>query len=749
MSSTLLQRHLCFHSRLWTGQQAWVSTTSAINRGLRATRDDGGSAGGDRDRFRKGASSTASRSGFRDKPPFENRRKLGDHVEYDRKPSFDRSDRDGRKRDREDRPAGRDRPSRDAFVERPYSSSGFRDRQSRSSSSEFRDRPSSSNEFRDRDRSSFSNRRERRDDGGNDESPRSSYGRRFERQDSLAPRRFGEDRPSAGRSRFREDSDLRSRDTDSPQERRGGRNRPGQRERRERATSGSFASGRNGRHPDQDEVDEAGHANNFGLRPGEKRRDVKKHIKNACRQIRFIQEKETAGEDITDLVADVKFALKRINQTADLESDEGADAVVSSFRDSSKPGTFLAGDIPDGEKSVIYITEEGELGVHLAQNPKITKAPNKSKTDYMDEKAKVWSEPSKSARRERQSRSDKDEEEIPDAVPYTTAASEFLYGYNSVLAALRARRRQGYKLYIHPKIFEREMGGEGTESGEKPASELVKLAKDANIPFINEFRTALLNQMSGDRPHNGVVLEASKLPAPPVLGLMKPELRKGIIPIELGKQTADEESIHGAPRTIRALGSSWRHPFVLLLDGITDPGNLGNIIRTAHFYGVDAVAVATNTCANLSSAILAKASSGACEAVQILAVPSASGFIHSCSRYRWKIYGAVAPTEEERSRQNNDQYLTTSAVATNSPLAKHSIVLMLGAEGEGLRQNLRARADKFISIEGGPRAEGTPDVGVDSMNVSVATGILLEALMRKPVDAPDSVVAGDEELIGS
>jgi len=70
---------------------------------------------------------------------------------------------------------------------------------------------------------------------------------------------------------------------------------------------------------------------------------------------------------------------------------------------------------------------------------------------------------------------------------------------------------------------------------------------------------------------------------------------------------------------------------------------------------------------------------------------------------------------------------------------------MLGAEGEGLRQNLRNRADHFVSIEGGPKAESVPDVGVDSMNVSVATGVLLEAFLRKPVDAPDSI-AQDEQV---
>ncbi|KXT05691.1 hypothetical protein AC578_5630 [Pseudocercospora eumusae] len=678
MSSSLLQRHLCFHCRLSTGQRALVSTTSAINRGLRATRDGDNFNRGGRDRSRRAIPST--RTGSRDRPSLGKPRRLSDHVETSR---F--SDQRGRYGLGQAKSAREDRPS---------SRSGFRDR----------DRPQ---------RSSY-----RSDEGSTSRSSKPGNGRS---------------------SRLSEDYDFNDRGREQPPPHQGRRNRPGQRERRERALAGKPSGGMGRRHD--------GGGNDRGPL-SHKPRDLRKHIKNACRQIHFIQSKESAGEDVRDLISDVKFSLKNINMDPILESDDGADEVVALFRDGSKDGTFLAGDLPDGKKSVIYITEQGTLDVDIATSPKITKDPNQRKAAYMEEKAKVRSEPSKPAKRERRASSDEGDENVPLAVPYSRAGSEFLYGYNSVLAALRAKRRKCYKLYIHPKIFERDIGGEGTASGEKPFNELQQLAKAAKITIVNESRVALLNQMSGDRPHNGVVLETSRLPAPPILGLMKPELRKGIIPVELGKQSNEDEEINGAPGTIRALGSSWRHPFVLLLDGITDPGNVGNIIRTAHFYGVDAVAIATNTCANLSSAVLAKASSGACEAVQILAVPSASGFIHSCSRYRWKIYGAVAPTVEEAGRPNNDQHITASALSSNSPLAKHSCILMLGAEGEGLRQNLRARADKFVSIEGGARAEGTPDVGVDSMNVGVATGVLLEAFLRKPVDAPSNIVADSEESIG-
>jgi 21S rRNA (GM2251-2'-O)-methyltransferase len=62
---------------------------------------------------------------------------------------------------------------------------------------------------------------------------------------------------------------------------------------------------------------------------------------------------------------------------------------------------------------------------------------------------------------------------------------------------------------------------------------------------------------------------------------------------------------------------------------------------------------------------------------------------------------------------------------------------MLGAEGEGLRENLKNRANAFVSIARGEQLNDSPDVGVDSMNVSVATGVLLESFLRKPEGAPE------------
>ena len=347
---------------------------------------------------------------------------------------------------------------------------------------------------------------------------------------------------------------------------------------------------------------------------------------------------------------------------------------------------------------------------------------------------------SKSTQTQEQGLHEDEEFTVPLRVPYTTAASCFVYGSNAVLAALRAQRRRLYRLYLHPRLSAREANAEA----------ITGLAKKLNIRTESDADVRLLNQMSEQRPHNGVVLEASRLPGAPVLSLAKPDRKASIVPLVLDRQSAEDVAVNGAPDAFPTLPETWRHPFVLMLDGILDPGNVGNILRTAHFYGVDAVVLATNTCAPLTSAALAKASSGACEALRIFSLPRPTSFVHDSAKAGWRIYAAVAPPSQrpEELRRSNDhnRMMTTSTVAQSSPLVQYPVILMLGAEGEGLRENLRNRAKHFVTIEQGERAfdgEKQADVGVDSLNVGVAAGVLVEAFMRKPEGAPQLSDAGE------
>lgn len=73
-------------------------------------------------------------------------------------------------------------------------------------------------------------------------------------------------------------------------------------------------------------------------------------------------------------------------------------------------------------------------------------------------------------------------------------------------------------------------------------------------------------------------------------------------------------------------------------------------------------------------------------------------------------------------------YYTTSTL--QNPNQKHPSVLMLGGEGEGLRRLLEKKADYLVGVEGNRAGQG----GVDSLNVSVAAGLLCDAFMKKPAE---------------
>ncbi|KAM0721557.1 hypothetical protein Q7P37_002482 [Cladosporium fusiforme] len=310
---------------------------------------------------------------------------------------------------------------------------------------------------------------------------------------------------------------------------------------------------------------------------------------------------------------------------------------------------------------------------------------------------------------------------IPVAVPYTTASSQFLYGANSVVAALRGNRRKVYQLFV-----KKSEAVNPQDRSEK--YQLIKLAKQAGVPVKEQRDTRLLDKLSDGRPHNGAVLEVSALSAPPAMTLSKPDSASETLSVKLYGQNAEEKAVNGESLTLKYDSKSWRQPFVLFLDGITDPGNLGGILRTAHFYGVDAVAVAVNTCANLSSPVLAKASSGACEAIPIIAVPKPTSFITQSAKAGWRICAAVAP---EKNSGRVHKQLTPSGIGLANPLTRNPCILMLGSEGAGLRDNLRTKSDLDVTI---PRGVSTPSpVGVDSINVGVAGAVLTEAFMREPL----------------
>ncbi|KAL1652473.1 hypothetical protein SLS61_005079 [Didymella pomorum] len=323
----------------------------------------------------------------------------------------------------------------------------------------------------------------------------------------------------------------------------------------------------------------------------------------------------------------------------------------------------------------------------------------------------------------------------PDSLPYTTAASEFIYGYSSVLAAIRAQRRQFYKLYVNSRGLNRDI-----LLARAKASNLRQITREVGDQYDRAFDKA-----SSGRPHNGFILEASPLPVPPIAELKECVKESGKFEVILGPQTKEELAVNGT-RTSYAYKSTWRFPLILYLDGILDEGNLGAIARSAYFLGVEAIITPTRQSAPWSH-IAVKASAGAAEAIPIFKVQEPAEFLGSAARNGWRCYAADAvPAVKGKGEEEGASDIVYTQARSNkelddhSPVIEHPTILMMGAEGTGLKASLQNIAHYKVGIKHGREVD---EVGVDSLNVSVAASLLChDMLKRKPTVErdPENVV---------
>jgi 23S rRNA (guanosine2251-2'-O)-methyltransferase len=142
-------------------------------------------------------------------------------------------------------------------------------------------------------------------------------------------------------------------------------------------------------------------------------------------------------------------------------------------------------------------------------------------------------------------------------------------------------------------------------------------------------------------------------------------------------------------------------PLLLVLDGVTDPHNLGACLRSADAFGAQAVIVPKDRAVGVNATV-AKAACGAADTVPVVAVTNLSRAMREMKERGIWLLGADAGGES----------LFTAELA--GPVA-----WVLGAEGQGLRRLTRESCDRIVGI---------PLVGsVESLNVSVAAGICLYA----------------------
>ena len=247
------------------------------------------------------------------------------------------------------------------------------------------------------------------------------------------------------------------------------------------------------------------------------------------------------------------------------------------------------------------------------------------------------------------------EEKEPDELPF------LIYGRNAVKEAVKAGRS------IDKILVQTEPDGS--------LREIVALAKEAKV-IVHEVIRKKLDEVCLPFGHGG-----------------KTANHQGIVAYTAGVEYCEVSDI------LALAAEKGEKPFVVVLDGVEDPHNLGSIIRSADCAGAHGVILGKHRSAPVTAAAV-KASAGASEHMLIARVVNISAALEELKTAGLWIAGADM---EGESMYRQDM---TGAFA-----------LVIGNEGEGLSRLVRERCDYLVSI---------PMNGhVDSLNAGVAAGILL------------------------
>jgi 23S rRNA (guanosine2251-2'-O)-methyltransferase len=234
-----------------------------------------------------------------------------------------------------------------------------------------------------------------------------------------------------------------------------------------------------------------------------------------------------------------------------------------------------------------------------------------------------------------------------------------IYGRNPVLEALRSGAE------IERILIQKNIEGAGKK--------VYALAKKAGVPLVGVDRRALDSE-AGSTAHQGVVAYLS----------------------EYSYATIDD--------ILAAAATLGEEPFIVLLDGVEDPHNLGAIIRSADGAGVHGVVIRKNRAAQVTPSAI-KASAGAAMHMPVARAANIAQTIDDLKEQGAWVYGLDMDGENYAS-------------ATYEGAA----VLVVGAEGSGLSRLVREKCDRIVSI---------PMRGkVNSLNASAAAAIVLYEMVK-------------------
>lgn len=238
---------------------------------------------------------------------------------------------------------------------------------------------------------------------------------------------------------------------------------------------------------------------------------------------------------------------------------------------------------------------------------------------------------------------------------------DIIFGFHSVTSYINSYVTAINKIYVANTRHDKRIG------------DILKLCKEHAIEIVS-VETKILDKLASGNKHQGIVAEVTKT------------------------NKHQEYSL----TSVLELTADKSNSIILILDGITDPHNLGAIIRTAECFAVDAVILPKDNSANTSNTVVTKTSSGAINNIPVITVTNINQTIDKLKEYQYWISGTTLA--------HNSKSLFTSDFQGKS-------AIVMGSEERGIRKLVQENCDFLITI---------PMFGkTQSLNVSVATGIIL------------------------
>jgi 23S rRNA (guanosine2251-2'-O)-methyltransferase len=275
--------------------------------------------------------------------------------------------------------------------------------------------------------------------------------------------------------------------------------------------------------------------------------------------------------------------------------------------------------------------------------------------------------------------------------------ADYVYGKNSVLMVLKEAPKRVFKIYMSDSL-----------KPDHRIAELFELVNANGIPLIKVPRQKLdrmlQEQTAQERRPEPDTQNKDNTNQDPQDYLNHQGVVASVAPRPLW-------DMHGLEDHCKPLIEAGQHPVVLILDGVTDAGNLGAILRVADAAGVASVVLGKHGGAGLGPGV-GKTSSGADQTVNLTVVTNITQTLERLKKLGFWVVGTT---------------LAKESVAYTKVDYKMPTVLVMGSEGKGLSRLVEEHCDFKVIL---------PMFGkVESLNVASATAVVLYEIIRQQTTA--------------